>query len=157
MTKQITTLLAIIAIGTSGCKPESNPIPNGSFRAEIIKIAEHDDLVAVNVRLEFAGKQTVNISRKGGGLSSSFGGGGTQQVGGVKKTSDFLDKSTWALAALLLVLILLSNVAIDGPNNTQESKALDLDATPTTSQPVAVPVQETTTDESSTPEASDSE
>ena len=94
---------------------------------------------------------------KGGGLSSSFGGGGTQQVGGVKKTSDFLDKSTWALATLLLVLILLSNVAIDGPNNTQESKALDLDATPTTSQPVAVPVQETTTDESSTPEASDSE
>jgi protein translocase SecG subunit len=30
---------------------------------------------------------------KGGGLSSSFG-GGTQQVGGVQKTSDFLDRST---------------------------------------------------------------
>ena len=29
---------------------------------------------------------------KGGGLSSSFG-GGTQQVGGVQKTSDFLDRS----------------------------------------------------------------
>ena len=94
---------------------------------------------------------------KGGGLSSSFGGGGTQQVGGVKKTSDFLDKSTWALATLLLALILLSNVAIEGPNNSQESKALDLDAAPTTSQPAAVPVQETTTDESLTPEATDSE
>ena len=94
---------------------------------------------------------------KGGGLSSSFGGGGTQQVGGVKKTSDFLDKSTWALATLLLALILLSNVAIVSPNNSQESKALDLDAAPTTSQPVAVPVQETTTEESSTPEATDSE
>ena len=54
---------------------------------------------------------------KGGGLSSSFGGGGTQQVGGVKKTSDFLDKSTWALATLLLALILVSNIAIVSPGN----------------------------------------
>ena len=30
---------------------------------------------------------------KGGGLSSSFGGGGTQQLGGVKKTTDFLDNA----------------------------------------------------------------
>lgn len=49
---------------------------------------------------------------KGGGLSSSFGGGGSQQIGGVKQTSDFLDKSTWFLATLLLGLILLSNVTI---------------------------------------------
>ena len=88
---------------------------------------------------------------KGGGLSSSFGGGGSQQVGGVKKTSDFLDKSTWALATLLLVLILLSNIAIGDTDSGQESKALDLDATPTTSQPVAVPVQE------AAPEADDTE
>ena len=64
---------------------------------------------------------------KGGGLSSSFGGGGTQQLGGVKKTSDFLDKSTWALATMLLVLILLSNFAIGGPNDAVESKALNQD------------------------------
>jgi len=49
---------------------------------------------------------------KGGGLSSSFGAGGTQQLGGVQKTTDFLDKSTWTLAGLLLVLILLSNISI---------------------------------------------
>ena len=89
---------------------------------------------------------------KGGGLSSSFGGGGSQQVGGVKKTSDFLDKSTWALATLLLVLILLSNIAIGDTDNSQESKALDLDAAPTTSQPVAVPVQELTPEAVSTEE-----
>ncbi len=59
---------------------------------------------------------------KGGGLSSSFGGGGTQQLGGVKKTSDFLDKSTWTLATLLLVLILLSNIDLMGGASTQESK-----------------------------------
>ncbi|GIS27816.1 MAG: hypothetical protein CM15mP129_00130 [Chloroflexota bacterium] len=34
---------------------------------------------------------------KGGGLASTFGGGGTQQLGGVKQTTDFLDKSTWTL------------------------------------------------------------
>src|SRR6056297_2562540 len=60
---------------------------------------------------------------KGGGLSSSFGGGGSQQIGGVKQTSDFLDKSTWVLATLLLVLVLLSNVSMMS-NSTQESKIL---------------------------------
>jgi preprotein translocase subunit SecG len=48
---------------------------------------------------------------KGGGLSSAFGGG--NQMFGVKQTTDFLDKSTWTLAAVLVGLILLSNVAID--------------------------------------------
>ncbi|WP_308990661.1 preprotein translocase subunit SecG [Mariniflexile litorale] len=76
---------------------------------------------------------------KGGGLSSSFGGGGTQQLGGVKKTTDFLDKSTWTLATLLLVLILLSNVAINRGGESADSKALDLDAT--TSQPLPKPAQ----------------
>ena len=59
---------------------------------------------------------------KGGGLSSSFGGGGTQQLGGVKKTTDFLDKSTWALAVMLVLLILASNFAIENPNQTPASK-----------------------------------
>ena len=81
---------------------------------------------------------------KGGGLSSSFGGGGTQQLGGVKKTSDFLDKSTWALATLLLILILLSNVAIDGAGGNAESKALDQDATTTQPLPEAQPLDTNT-------------
>ncbi len=63
---------------------------------------------------------------KGGGLSSSFGGGGSQQIGGVKQTSDFLDKSTWVLATLLLVLVLLSNVSIMS-NQTSDSKILPND------------------------------
>lgn len=84
---------------------------------------------------------------KGGGLSSSFGGGGTQQLGGVKKTTDFLDKSTWTLAALMLVLILLSNVAIDrGPR--VESKALDPNAT--TTQPITTPDAPATQNETGT-------
>ncbi|WP_445381264.1 preprotein translocase subunit SecG [Robiginitalea sp. IMCC44478] len=64
---------------------------------------------------------------KGGGLSSSFGGGGNQVVGGVKKTGDFLDKSTWTLASLLIVLILLSNVALKSNFQEAESKLLQQD------------------------------
>ncbi|MEM6892803.1 MAG: preprotein translocase subunit SecG [Bacteroidota bacterium] len=64
---------------------------------------------------------------KGGGLSSSFGGGGNQVVGGVKKTGDFLDKSTWTLATLLIVLILLSNVALKGNFGQADSKLLNGD------------------------------
>ena len=62
---------------------------------------------------------------KGGGLSSSLGGGSSQVVGGVKKTGDFLDKSTWTLATLLIVLILLSNVALKGNYAGTDSKLLD--------------------------------
>ena len=61
---------------------------------------------------------------KGGGLSSSFG-GDTQQIGGVKKTTDFLDNSTWVLASLLLVLILLSNITIERVNGPVDSKLLN--------------------------------
>ena len=48
---------------------------------------------------------------KGGGLSSTFG-GSAQNIGGVQNTTNFLDKSTWTLATILLALILLSNFAI---------------------------------------------
>jgi len=61
---------------------------------------------------------------KGGGLSSSFG-GDSQQIGGVKKTTDFLDKSTWILASLLLILILLSNITLNTGDVNTESKLLD--------------------------------
>ncbi|MBU2939877.1 preprotein translocase subunit SecG [Lacinutrix sp. C3R15] len=84
---------------------------------------------------------------KGGGLSSSFGGGGTQQLGGVQKTTDFLDKSTWTLATILIVLILVSNVAINGGSATTESKALD---TENVTQPIEVPTAPAQTEE--TPE-----
>ncbi len=73
---------------------------------------------------------------KGGGLSSSFGGGGTQQLGGVKKTGDFLDKSTWFLGAALIVLILASNLTIDSGNNV-DSKALDENEA--TEMPISTP------------------
>jgi len=72
---------------------------------------------------------------KGGGLSSSFGGGGTQQLGGVQKTTDFLDKSTWFLAIFLIALILASNFTIDSSNESIESKALNTEEVDTQALP----------------------
>ncbi|MBA3971481.1 MAG: preprotein translocase subunit SecG, partial [Bacteroidetes bacterium] len=43
---------------------------------------------------------------KGGGLASSFA--SSNQVMGVRKTADFLEKATWTLAASLLVLSIIS-------------------------------------------------
>ena len=39
---------------------------------------------------------------KGGGLSSSFA--GYNQVAGVRKTTDFIEKATWGLAASMVVI-----------------------------------------------------
>ncbi|MEZ5197594.1 MAG: preprotein translocase subunit SecG [Bacteroidales bacterium] len=45
-------------------------------------------------------------SSKGGGLASNFS--SSNQFMGVRKTADFLEKSTWTLAIALLVLSLFS-------------------------------------------------
>ena len=39
---------------------------------------------------------------KGGGLASQFS--GYNQIGGVRKTTDFIEKATWGLAAAMVVL-----------------------------------------------------
>jgi preprotein translocase subunit SecG len=60
---------------------------------------------------------------KGGGLSSAFGGGSQQMLGGVKKTTDFLDRSTWTLSIILLALVLASNLFLG--NVTAASEVQD--------------------------------
>ncbi|PHS10937.1 MAG: preprotein translocase subunit SecG [Kordia sp.] len=86
---------------------------------------------------------------KGGGLGAGFG-GETQQIGGVQKTTDFLDKSTWWLGALMIILILLSNVTIFG-NQGASSKALD----GANDQQIEVPVSTTDDAPASTVPATD--
>lgn len=61
---------------------------------------------------------------KGGGLASSFS--SSNQVMGVRKTGDFLEKATWSLAGALFVLSLLSaayNKPSDGTNATKTTSA----------------------------------
>ena len=60
---------------------------------------------------------------KGGWLSSSVG--GSQMLGSVQKTTDFLDKSTWTLAIVLIALILLSSLSFTGSLNDNDSKIID--------------------------------
>lgn len=79
---------------------------------------------------------------KGGGLSSAFGGGGTQQLGGVKKTGDFLDKSTWVLSTLLLVLILFAGTVVLTNKNTTKDIIDE-----TNVEAPAVPATESTTED----------
>jgi len=61
---------------------------------------------------------------KGGGLSSTFA--GQNQYMGVRKTGDFLEKATWTLAVILLVLSLSTifviprNNAIGGEKQSSE-------------------------------------
>lgn len=56
-------------------------------------------------------------SSKGGGLASNFS--GSNQYMGVRKTADFLEKSTWSLAVTLLVLSLFSAVVIPKGGNIE--------------------------------------
>lgn len=47
---------------------------------------------------------------KGGGLASSFA--SSNQIMGVRKTTDFLEKATWTLAGAMLVLCIIAALAI---------------------------------------------
>jgi preprotein translocase subunit SecG len=54
---------------------------------------------------------------KGGGLASNFS--GNNQYMGVRKTADFLEKSTWTLAIVLLILSLFSIFVIPRSSNIE--------------------------------------
>ena len=47
---------------------------------------------------------------KGGGLISNFG--SANQMMGVRQTTDFLEKATWTMAIILVVLCLMSSMSI---------------------------------------------
>ena len=83
---------------------------------------------------------------KGGGLSSTLG--GSQQLGGVQKTTDFLDKSTWTLATVLILLILFSSLSFTSGTETKiiddSEIAAPKPATPATPATETAPATETT-------------
>jgi preprotein translocase subunit SecG len=58
---------------------------------------------------------------KGGGLSSQFA--GSNQIMGVRRTADFLEKATYTLAIVLLVLSLLSSANINKSGTASEGPA----------------------------------
>jgi preprotein translocase subunit SecG len=58
---------------------------------------------------------------KGGGLSSSFA--GYNQVAGVRKTTDFIEKATWALAAAMVIISVVC--AWVAPTATADSSVME--------------------------------
>ena len=57
---------------------------------------------------------------KGGGLASNFS--GSNQVMGVRKTTDFLEKATWFLAIGIVVFALGASLSISKGTVQKESK-----------------------------------
>jgi len=73
---------------------------------------------------------------KGGGLTSTFS--GSNQVMGVKKTTDFLEKSTWTLSIVLLVLTLSTIFVIPSGQVYSEKETSDIDFIRNNENPEAV-------------------
>jgi len=57
---------------------------------------------------------------KGGGLASGFS--SSNQIMGVRKTTDFLEKFTWSLAGVMIVLSILTAKFTASQRNTPQSQ-----------------------------------
>lgn len=75
---------------------------------------------------------------KGGGLASSFS--SSNQIMGVKKTTDFLEKATWTLAIAMVVLSVVSAGFVEKSSNVEEIIELQV---PTQQAPVQAPTAKT--------------
>ncbi len=86
---------------------------------------------------------------KGGGLASNFS--SSNQIMGVRKTTDFLEKATWTLAIMILVFSIAGSLTIQRADESQKSSidehiqnTSDLPAMPT--MPAAQPTDAKNTD-----------
>lgn len=73
---------------------------------------------------------------KGGGLAGEFGGLGSNQLMGVKKTTDLLEQITWGLGIAMMVLTLASYIMIDR-NQTGGINSANVDRAQTQTLPGA--------------------
>ncbi|MBN2805335.1 MAG: preprotein translocase subunit SecG [Prolixibacteraceae bacterium] len=72
---------------------------------------------------------------KGGGLASSFS--GNNQIMGVRRTTNFLEKATWYLAGALLGLCIMASAFI--PRGELQQDSIISDQIQTAVDPTAVP------------------
>ncbi len=85
---------------------------------------------------------------KGGGLASNFS--SSNQVMGVRKTTDFLEKATWTLAIILLVLTLSTSFVIPrgemaaGPESEviERVSRRDFDRTQVMDEPIEMDIED---------------
>ncbi len=77
---------------------------------------------------------------KGGGLASGFA--SSNQIMGVRKTTDFLEKATWTIAAMMVVFSIFSAHALSSEKASQQETEISYsDAANNTAAPV-FPVEE---------------
>jgi preprotein translocase subunit SecG len=57
---------------------------------------------------------------KGGGLASGFS--SSNQIMGVRKTTDFVEKATWGFAGVIVVLSIVASLMTKAPVTVQESE-----------------------------------
>ncbi|WP_266366704.1 preprotein translocase subunit SecG [Tellurirhabdus rosea] len=76
---------------------------------------------------------------KGGGLAGEFGGLGSNQLMGVKKTTDILEQITWGLGVAIMVLSLTSYVLIPKEQGGATINSANVDAAATKTLPGAAP------------------
>lgn len=72
---------------------------------------------------------------KGGGLASSFA--SSNQIMGVRKTTDVVEKTTWTLAALLVVFSVASAFCLSGSGKSNESIATNVKTEASAQAPAA--------------------
>ncbi len=84
---------------------------------------------------------------KGGGLAANFTSAG--QTMGIRKTADFLEKSTWTLAAAILILCVVATAAI--PRGTVNERSRIQDQIENAVDPNAIPTLPTAVPPASTP------
>ena len=72
---------------------------------------------------------------KGGGLTSSFG--SSNQILGVRRTTDFLEKATWAFANAIIVLSLASSWVDSGTAVANKSSSVSKQQADQTNVPSA--------------------
>jgi preprotein translocase subunit SecG len=65
----------------------------------------------------------VFIQNSKGGLNQSMGTSSNQLIG-VKKTTDVLEKITWGLAVSIMVLCLITNFVVDRPSTSGEGEEI---------------------------------
>ena len=74
---------------------------------------------------------------KGGGLAGIASGGATTQILGARQAPDVLERGTWILAAIFIVLCILTNFAID--DGASQRSILQQQSQQSTQQPVPAP------------------
>lgn len=75
---------------------------------------------------------------KGGGLASGFS--SSNQIMGVRKTTDFLEKATWTLAGVMVVCSILSAYTLtSGPAKTTEDVLIEQATKTINTNPYNVP------------------